>query len=93
MFLFDGFRPFFELLQVVDFKLNIGFINGYDFLIKFFNFSLEIFDLFVHSFNVLLSLPKVLPPLVLLLLEMLLQEAEITSPFVVNFFATAFTAD
>ena len=67
----DSILPFIELLEIVDLHFNVGFVDCYNFLVEIFNFCLKILDLLIHPFDVLFSLPKVLPPLVLLLFEVL----------------------
>lgn len=82
-----------ELLEVADLHLNVGLVNGEDFLVQVLNLCLEILDFLVHPLDILLPLPEVLPPLVLLLLQMLLEEAEVAAPLVVDLLAAALPAD
>lgn len=91
--LLDILVAFIKLLQIIDLHLYVSLIYRHYFLIKLFDLLLKIFDLLVHSLNIQLSLPEVLPPLVLLLLEMLFEETKIAGTFVVDLLATAFSAD
>ena len=88
----DLLLPPVEFLQISDLHLHVCLIDDYDFLIKVLNLLLELLDLAIHPLNVLLSLPEVVFPFVLLLLEMLLQEAEIAGTLLIYFFATTLPA-
>lgn len=79
--------------MVIDLHFDIGLINSDDFFVQFLDLSLKILDLLIHAFNIEFSLPKVLPPLVLLLLQVLLEEAKVAGPFVVDLLAGALAAD
>jgi len=88
----DNLLFLIELLEIVDLHLHVCLVDRYYFLIQIFNLCLKIFYLLVHLLDVLLSLPKVLSSLVLLLLQVLFQEAKIAASFVVDLLATAFSA-
>lgn len=91
--LLDTFIALVELLQIIDLHFYIGLIYRHDFLIKLLNLLLKIFYLLVHSLDIQLPLPEVFPSLVFLLLEMLFEEAEVAGSLVVDFLATALSAD
>lgn len=88
LLLFDLLLLFVELLQIIDFHLYIGLVYNDDLFVKIFNFFLELFDLVIHLLDILFPLPEIIFSLVFLLLQMLLQKAKVTSPFLVYFFAT-----
>lgn len=86
---FDGLVSLIEFLEVVDFHFDISLVNRYNFLIKFLNLFLEIFNLFIHPLDVEFSLSEVLPAFVLLFFQMLFQEAKVTRALIIDFLSTA----
>lgn len=90
--LLDGLLPLVELLQVVHLHLHVRLVDGDDFLVELLDLFLEVFDFLVHPLDVLLPLSEVFPAFVLLLFEVLFEEAEVAAPFVVDAFAAALAA-
>jgi hypothetical protein len=88
----DGFLAFMEVLEVADLELDVGLVDGDDFLVEVLDLGLEGADVSVHTFDVLLALAEALAAFVLLLLEVLLEEAEVAGAFVVNLLAAALPA-
>jgi len=93
LLLLDGFLSLIEFLEVVDLHLDISAIDINDFLIQVLYLLLKVLDLLIHLLDVLFPLSKILPPLMLLFFQILLQEAKITSPLIVDLLATAFPAN
>jgi hypothetical protein len=88
----DVFLAFIKLLEVVDFQFNVGLVNDQNLFVKFLDLLLGVLDLLVHALDVLFPLSEVLPALMFLLLEVLLKEAEIACPFVVDAFSATLSA-
>ena len=94
LFLFNRLLPQSKLLHFIRkflgifyLGLDIGFIHSDQFPVQLLNFLFILDYFFIHSFDILLSEPKLLLALVLLLFKALLEKTKITGPLRINSFA------
>lgn len=81
-----------DLLVEPDFQLDVSLLHLGDLLVQVVNLDLSLLDLLVHPLDAELTLPELLLALVLLLLQVLLEEAEVAGPLVVDLLAGALPA-